>query len=369
VRIALVCPYAWEASGGVQVHVRNLATKLRERDHEVVVLAPAARRPAEPWVRAVGRPLRVPYRGTVAPIAPFSFRRTRAALRALRPDVIHVHEPLTPSVSMYATLAADAPVVATVHAYLDRSYAMELAAPVLRRIWGRVDQGIAVSEAAAMFLRRALPEADLEIVPNGVDVGAFAGATPREDLPDGRRILWVNRLDAQKRFPVTLAAFSKVVAEVPEAVLVVVGDGKDRDALRLLTASVLERVDMRGTEPNAAVPGYHAACEVFVASASGQESFGIVLVEAMAAGVAIVATDIPGYREVITDGVDGLLVPPRDPEAVAAGIVRLLTDPDRAARLAEAGRARARAFDWPVIVDRLEALYGGAIERAGYDRS
>jgi phosphatidylinositol alpha-mannosyltransferase len=369
VRIALVCPYAWEAPGGVQVHVRNLATKLRDREHEVAVLTPAARRPPEPWVHAVGRPVRVPYRGTVAPIAPFAYRRTRDALRAFRPDVVHVHEPLTPSVSMYATLAAGAPVVATVHAYLDRSFVMELSAPILRRVWRRVGLGIAVSGAAASFLRRALPEADLEIVPNGVDIEAFAGAAPREDLPEGHRILWVNRLDAQKGFPVTLAAFTKVVAEVPDAVLVVVGDGKDRDALGLLTASVLARVDMRGTEPNAAVPAYHAACEVFVASASGQESFGIVLVEAMAAGVAVVATDIPGYREVITDGVDGLLVAPRDPEAVAAALVRLLTDRDRAARLAEAGRARARSFDWRVIVDRLEALYGRAIEGAGYDRT
>jgi phosphatidyl-myo-inositol alpha-mannosyltransferase len=369
VRIAVVCPYAWEAPGGVQVHVRNLATRLLDRDHEVTVLAPTTRRPSEAWVRSVGRPLRVPYRGTVAPIAPLSFRRTRDALRAFRPDVVHVHEPLTPSASMFATIAARAPIVATVHAYLDRSLVMELSAQILRRIWRRVDLGIAVSEAAATFLRRTLPEAELEIVPNGVDVGAFSGATPREDLPEGRRILWVNRLDAQKGFPVALAAFSKVVAEVPEAVLVVVGDGKDRDSLGLLTASVLARVDMRGAEPNAAVPGYHAASEVFVASASGQESFGIVLVEAMAAGVPIVATDIPGYREVITDGLDGLLVPPRDPEAVAAGLVRLLTDPDRAARLAQAGRARAKTFDWPVIIDRLEALYARAIERAGYDRS
>jgi phosphatidylinositol alpha-mannosyltransferase len=369
VRVALVCPYAWEAPGGVQVHVRSLATKLRDREHEVTVLAPTMRRPTEPWVRSVGRPLRVPYRGTVAPIAPLSYRRTRDALRAFRPDVVHVHEPLTPSASMFATIAARVPVVATVHAYLDRSLVMELSAPVLRRIWRRVILGIAVSEAAASFLRRTLPEAELEIVPNGVDVDAFARATPRGDLPEGRRILWVNRLDAQKGFPVTLAAFSKVVAEVPEAVLVVVGDGKDRDSLGLLTASVLARVDMRGAEPNAAVPGYQAASDAFVASASGQESFGIVLVEAMAAGVPVVATDIPGYREVITDGVDGLLVPPRDPEAVAAGLVRLLTDPERAARLGGAARARARAFDWPVVVDRLEALYARAIERAGYDRS
>jgi phosphatidylinositol alpha-mannosyltransferase len=269
---------------------------------------------------------------------------------------------------MFATLAARAPVVATVHAYLDRSRSMELAAPVLRRIWGRVSVGVAVSEAAASFLRRALPDAALEIVPNGVDIGAFAGATPRDDLPAGRRILWVNRLDAQKGFPVALAAFSKVLAEVPDSVLVVVGEGKDRGALGLLTESARARVDMRGAVPNEQIPSYHATCEVFVSPAVGQESFGIALVEAMAAGRPVVATDIPGYREVVTDGVEGLLVAPRDSEALAAGLVRVLTEPGLAARLGEAGRERALSFDWPVVVDRLEELYGRALESAGYDR-
>ena len=367
-RIALVCPYAWEAAGGVQVHVRNLAIRLRDRGHEATVLAPAAIPPAEPWVRSVGRPLRVPYRGTVAPIAPLSYRRTRAALAALRPEVVHVHEPLTPSTSMFATLTSSAPVVATVHAYLDRSRLMELSAPVLRRVWAKVGIGVAVSEAAASFLRRAVPAAALEIVPNGVDVRAFADATPRDDLPDGRRILWVNRLDAQKGFPIALAAFSKVLADVPDAVLVVVGEGKDREALGLLTAAARERVEMRGTVPNVEVPSYLAASEVAVSPAVGQESFGIVLVESMAAGVPVVATDIPGYREVVTDGVDGVLVPPRDPEARAAGLVRVLSDRDLAWGLGEAGRERARAFDWPLVVDRVEELYGRAIESAGYHR-
>ncbi len=156
-RIALVCPYAWQASGGVQVHVKHLAVRLRDRGHETVVLAPTIAPPREPWVRSVGRPIRVPYRGTVAPIAPLSYRRTRGALTEFRPDVVHVHEPLTPSASMFAALASSAPVVATVHAYLDRSVAMELAAPLLRRVWKRVAVGVAVSEAAASFLRRALP--------------------------------------------------------------------------------------------------------------------------------------------------------------------------------------------------------------------
>lgn len=367
-RIALVCPYAWEASGGVQVHVRNLAARLLERGHEATVLAPTTAEPSEPWVRSVGRPLRVSYQGTVAPIAPLSYRRTRAALDAVRPDLVHVHEPLTPSASMFATLAAKAPVVATVHAYLDRSVAMELAAPVLRRIWRRVTLGVAVSQAAASFLHRALPEAELEIVPNGVDVTAFAGAEPVDGLRPGRRILWVNRLDPQKGFPVALAAFAKVLAEVPEAILVVVGEGKDREALALLTESARARVEMCGAESNERIPSYLAACDVFVSPAVGQESFGIALVEAMAAGVPVVATDIPGYREVVSNGVEGLLVPPRDPEALAAGLVKVLQEPELTTRLGEAGRARARSFDWPVVVDRLEELYGRAVESAGYDR-
>ena len=367
-RIALVCPYAWEAAGGVQVHVRNLATRLRDRGHDVTVLAPTTATPSERWVRSIGRPIRVPYRGTVAPIAPAAYRRTRSVLAALRPDVVHVHEPLTPSASMFATLTADAPVVATVHAYLDRSIAMELAAPFLRRVWRHVTVGVAVSEAAASFLRRAVPTATLEIVPNGVDVAAFSAAKPRKDLPGGRRILWVNRLDAQKGFPVALAAFSKVLVEVPDATFVVVGEGKDRESLGLLTREALARVDMRGAAENAEVPAYHAGCDVFVASAVGQESFGIAVVEAMAAGVPVVVSDIPGYREVVTDGEDGLLVAPRDPAALAAGLVRVLREPGLAERLGEAGRERARSFDWPIVVDRLEELYGRAIESAGYDR-
>jgi phosphatidylinositol alpha-mannosyltransferase len=368
VRVALVCPYAWQAAGGVQVHVRNLASRLRDRGHEVTVIAPTTTTPLEPWVRSVGRPISISYRGTVAPIAPTAYRRTRSALRSLRPDVIHVHEPLTPSASMFAALAAAAPVVATVHAYLDRSTVMELAAPILRRVWRRVSLGIAVSEAAASFLRRAVPAAELEIVPNGVDVSAFTTAKPRTDLPAGRRILWVNRLDAQKGFPVALAAFSKVLVDVPDATFIVVGEGKDRESLRLLTEQALTRVHMRGTVENTEVPAYHAACDVFVASAVGQESFGIAIVEAMAARLPVVASDIPGYQEVVTDGVDGLLVPPRDPEALAAGLLRVLREPELAMGLGEAGRERARTFDWPIVVDRIEELYGRAIGTAGYDR-
>jgi phosphatidylinositol alpha-mannosyltransferase len=364
VRIAVVCPYAWEAAGGVQVHVRNLAMRLRDREHDVAVLSAGWAAPREPWVRIVGRPVRVPYRGTVAPIAPLAYRRTRDVLASFDPDLVHVHEPLAPSVSMYATLTSPSPVVATVHAYLDRSRAMERAAPVLRRVWADVAVGVAVSEAAARFLRRALGGVDLEIVPNGVDVAAWSQpARVADDLPAGRRIVWAHRLDPQKGFPVAVAAFAKVVDAVPEAVLIVAGEGADREALDLLTPSVRERVHLLGTVRNDELPAIHAAGDAFVAAAVGQESFGVVLLEAMAAGLPVVATDIPGFREVVTQGLHGLLVPPRDPEALAAGLVRVLTEPGLPERLGEAGREHAREYDWAIVVERLEELYERALQR------
>jgi phosphatidylinositol alpha-mannosyltransferase len=304
--------------------------------------------------------VRVPYRGTVAPISfsPGSWRRIRSAIASFRPDLVHVHEPLTPSTSMLAVLASTVPVVATFHAYLDRSRLMELAGPVLRQVHRRIDATIAVSDAAAAFLRRVVG-GPVEIVPNGVDVRLFANAgPPAEGLPSGRLILWVNRLDPQKGFEVMVQAFERLAPEVEDAYLIVAGDGRDRVALRSLPDLVRRRVVRLGTVPHDELPRYHAAAELFVSPAIGQESFGIVLVEAMAAGVPVVASDIPGYREIVRDGIDGLLVPPNDPPALAAAIRRVLTEPDLATALSTSGRVRAEAFAWDAVVPRLEAVYG-----------
>jgi phosphatidylinositol alpha-mannosyltransferase len=359
VRIALSCPYDWHAPGGVQVHVRGLAEALSARGHQVLVLAPGSAPAAEPWVRIVGRPLRVPYRGTVAPIAfsPRAWSAVRGRLRAFGPDVVHVHEPLAPSVSMLATLAATAPVVATFHAHLDRSRLLELSAPVLRRLHGQIRLSVAVSEAAAAFWRRALA-GPIRIVPNGVDVERFAEpGPPAEGLPQGRRVLWVNRLDPQKGFPVMLRAFESLARERPDVCLVVAGDGPDRAAADRLPERARARLVRLGTVPHEQLQRYHAAADVFASAATGQESFGIVLVEAMAAGVPVVATDIAGYREVVRHEVDGLLVPPGDAPALAAAIGRVLDDPELASRLSAAGRERASAFSWDVVVPRLEEVY------------
>lgn len=359
VKILLVCPYDWEAPGGVQVHVRQLAAELRTRGHRTTILAPGSRPSEDAGVRIVGRPVRVPYRGKVAPISfsPGAWRRIRSAMRSFDPDLIHAHEPLTPSTSMLAVLAAEAPVVATFHAALDRSRLMELAAPALRQVSGRIDAAVAVSDAAASFLRRVV-RVPLEIVPNGVDVRAFAHpGRPIEGLPAGPKILWANRLDPQKGFEIMLRAFERVASEVVGAHLLVAGDGRDRALLRSLPADLRSRILRLGTVAHGDLPRYHAAADVFVSPATGQESFGIVLVEAMAAGVPVVASDIAGYREVIRDGVDGLLVPPNDPNALATAIRRVLSEPELAAALKAAGRSRAQAFSWQEVAPRLEAVY------------
>jgi phosphatidylinositol alpha-mannosyltransferase len=358
VRIVQACPYDWNAPGGVQVHVRALTERLLGRGHDVLVVAPAAGPVAATFVRVAGRPLRVPYQGTVAPIcfSASSFRRVGAALRSFRPDVVHAHEPIAPSTGMLATLRSRAPVVATFHAQAERSKLFDLAAPLLEVVSRRIAVRVAVSEAAAGFIGRRLG-GEFRVVPNGVDVERFGGASPAPGLPPGRRLLWVGRLDPQKGFRMAVRAFGRLAAELPDLHLIVAGDGRDRDAVGSLPPEVRGRVVMLGTVPHELLPPYHAAADAFVAPALGQESFGMVLVEAMAAGVPVVASDIAGYREVVRDGEDGLLVPPGDPAALAAGVRRVLDDPALASRLRATGRARAERYSWDRVTDEIESIY------------
>lgn len=366
-RVLLACPYAWDAPGGVQVHVGELGERLRERGHETLILAPAWRRPEGPGLRIVGRPIDVPYNRSTAPIcpSPASARRVGEALRAFEPDVVHAHEPLTPSTSMFAmrgAARAGVPVVATFHSGASRALLFDLAAPILRRMARAIAIRVAVSEAAAGFARRRIG-GRFRVIPNGVDVGRFRNAEPA-DLPPGRRVLFVGRLHARKGFPVAVDAFARLAARFDDVLLVGAGEGEDRRAVTGLPAEARGRVVLLGHVPNADLPPIHAACDLLVAPSRGGESFGIVVAEAMAAGLPVVASDIPGYREVVRDGVDGLLVPPGDPVALAEGCARILSDASLARRLAEGGRARAETFSWDRVVGDLEAAY----EEAGATR-
>jgi phosphatidylinositol alpha-mannosyltransferase len=357
VRVALVCPYAWDDPGGVQVHVRELGVRLRERGSEVLVLTPVRRRAEEPWVVAAGTPVNLRYNASSAPIDPRPWSRplVRGALATFAPDVVHVHEPLAPSTSMWATLEARAPVVATFHSGIDRSRLYDLATPLLRRVAARLAIRVAVSRRAEQVAARRIGGV-YELVPNGVDVGRFAAAPPR-DLGAGTKALFVGRLDERKGFPIAVAAFERLALERPDLRLIVVGDGPQREAVGMLPTDLRDRVTMLGALPNAEVPAVAAACDLYLGPSVGGESFGVVLIEAMAAGLPVVASAVPGYDEVVRDGVEGLLVAPRDPAALAAAAARVLDDPELAARFGAAGRERAASFDWGGVVERLETLY------------
>jgi phosphatidyl-myo-inositol alpha-mannosyltransferase len=361
VKVALACPYAWDSPGGVQVHVRELAERLRGWGHQVLVLTPSRSRPVEPWVRAVGRPVEVPYNRSTAPIdpRPWSVRPVRQLLFAFRPDVVHAHEPFTPSTSMWATLSSPAPVVASFHAGAERSLLFDLATPVLRIMARRIDVRIAVSERAAAFARARLG-GEFRVVPNGLDVASFAAPEPA-DLDPGRRLLFVGRLDRRKGFPVAVEAFRLLVERHPDIRLIVAGDGKERAAADRLKPPVRDRVTMLGTVPRDQLPRYFAACDVLVAPSLSGESFGYVLLEAMAAGLPVVASRIPGYDEVVRDGREGFLVPKGNPRAVADAAAKVLDDPGLAQTMGHAGRATAARYDWGVVAEEIEAVYREAL--------
>jgi phosphatidylinositol alpha-mannosyltransferase len=362
-KIVLTCPYDWHAPGGVRVHVLDLSERLRARGHTVLVLAPGGAEASEPWVRIVGRPVSIPYNRSTAPIAPWpaTARRVREELRRFRPDIVHAHEPFPPSTSLFAVRASSAPVIATFHSGAERSLLFDAAAPVLRRLAGRIDVRVAVSRAAELFAARRVG-GEFEIVPNGVDLERFGTAEPAE-LPPGRAMLFVGRLHERKGFAGAVGAFSLLAPRFPDLRLVVVGEGPERDAVDRLPDALRARVLMVGALSNREWPRYAAASSVFVAPNVGGESFGMILVEAMAAGVPVVATRIPGFEEVVTHGVNGLLVPARNPAALAASVARVLEDPALADRLSAAGRVRAEACSWERVTDRLEALYEEAIRR------
>ena len=361
-RIVQVCPYSWDSHGGVQAHVRHLSTSLLRRGHEVLVLAPGDAAPTEPYVRIVGRPFRVRFNGSVVPLCidPASGAVVRDQLEDFGPDIVHVHEPLSPSTSMLAVLYAPAPIVATFHAYIENhtvpGQLYTAVAPLLRPVWNRVDFRIAVSQAARWSVGSRMGSERFEIVPNGANVEHFEDAPPAA-LPAGRKLLFVGRLEPRKGFRYAVGAFAELADGFPDVQLVVVGDGPQRALLRRLEPRTRERIHMLGAVTQAALPTFHAASDIFLAPATGRESFGIVLVEAMAAGLPVVASNLPGYNEVVRPNREALLVPPRNANALAQATASLLDNPGLAARLGQAGRVRARTFAWHLVAARVERIY------------
>ncbi|AHH95819.1 glycosyltransferase family 4 protein [Kutzneria viridogrisea] len=342
-RVGLVCPYSLEVPGGVQAHVVNLAAALRALGHEVSVLAPA------------GRAVPVPYNGSVARLGfgPRSYRQVRRWLSEHEFDVLHLHEPTAPSVSLLALTLARGPVVATFHTSIARSRGLLAVRPVLRPLMERVTARIAVSDSARRVQVEHLGGDAVEI-PNGVDVDFHARAEPLPGYPRaGGTIGFVGRYDEpRKGMPVLLAALPLLAKRFPDLRVLVVGHG---DADRLRAAD--RRITVLGPVEDQVKASVLRSVDVLCAPNIGAESFGMVLTEAMSAGTPLVASDLDAFRRVLDGGRAGVLVPPGDPAGLAAGLTAVLDDPALRERLAGAGRLRATAFDWPSVAQQVLRVY------------
>jgi len=373
-RVGIVAEYYRPWPGGISEHVHHQAVELERRGHDVTIVtgpAPAGFDDAGPRVVRLGWSYEFTHNGALSRLVLGSYLlRFRSLLRGHRFDVLHVHAPMDPFLPLGAVLAAECPVVGTFHANFAPGFLWDLLYRRLRvltaPVWRRLAARIAVSGEARRSIGHYF-DGDVRIVPNGVDTERFRPDVPRlPALEDGRpKILFVGRPDPRKGLPLLLEAFSEVRRRVPGARLVVVGVRADemKDRLAGLDAASAADVSFEGYAAPEDMARYYVSCDVFCSPATGQESQGIVLLEAMAVGRPPVAFAIPGYRDVVSHGVDGWLVEPPTPAALAEGLVRLLGDPAALAHMGEAGRKTALGYSWPSVVERVEGIYHEVVER------
>ncbi len=404
-RIGIVCPYSWDVPGGVQFHIRDLAEHLIRLGHHVSVLAPADDgTPLPPYVVSAGRAVPVPYNGSVARLN-FGFLSAARVRRWLHDgtfDVIHIHEPASPSLGLLACWAAQGPIVATFHTSNPRSRAMIAAYPILQPALEKISARIAVSE----YARRTLVEhlgGDAVVIPNGVDVDFFARAEPKaawrtegaggvsgaaevsgEGSPavlgggsgsgsdasggsgavagggavPGGTLGFIGRIDEpRKGLPVLMRALPRILRARPGTRLLVAGRGDEQEAVASLPAEMRRHVEFLGMVSDEDKARLLRSVDVYVAPNTGGESFGIILVEALSAGAPVLASDLDAFAQVLDQGEAGELFANEDADALADAAIRLLGDPRRREELRARGSAHVRRFDWSTVGADILAVY------------
>jgi phosphatidylinositol alpha-mannosyltransferase len=359
-RIGMVCPYSFDVPGGVQAHVLQLAEVLRARGHEVSVLAPASPHVELPdYVVSAGKALAIPYNGSVARLqfSPAAHRKVKKWLMRGEFDVLHLHEPNAPSLSMLALNVAEGPIVATFHTSTTKSLTLSMAQGLLRPMHEKIIGRIAVSDLARRWQMEALGSDAVEI-PNGVDVAAFAMAQPLPGYPrSGRTVLFLGRYDEpRKGMAVLLGALPALVEKFPDLEVLIVGRG-DEPELRSTAGKLAGHLRFLGQVDDAEKASALRSADVYCAPNTGGESFGIVLAEAMAAGAAVVASDLDAFRRVLRDGQAGRLVPVDDHAALAAALIEVLDDDALRASYVAAGREAVRRYDWSVVAGQIIRVY------------
>ena len=374
-RIGMVCPYSFDVPGGVQYHVRDLAELFIAQGHEVSVLAPADEDTALPdYVVGAGRAVPIRYNGSVARLnmGPVSAAKVSRWLDEGNFEVLHLHEPITPSISMLAMWAAEGPIVATFHTSNLRSRVMQAAYPIVRPSLEKITGRIAVSEDARRTVTTHVG-GDAVVIPNGVYVDRFDLAEPRPEwqgTPDRPTIAFLGRMhEPRKGLPVLASALPEVLAQVPGLRVLVAGPGDPDEMRAAMPRRAAAACEFLGAVSDDEKARLLRSVDVYVAPNTGGESFGIILIEAMSAGAAVLASDLPAFMRVLDGGRTGFTFTNEDPHDLARALLALLADPVERGRVAALGRARANSFDWSVVADLIMAVYETVTAGASIVRS
>ena len=360
-RIGIVCPYAWDIPGGVSAHVHDLAVTLERLGHEVSVLAPAEDDEGLPsFVQSTGKPRAIRYNGSVARLSfgPRTAHRVSKWIEDGQFDVLHVHEPLAPSLSVLACWSAKGPMVATWHSSMDRSRVLMSLVKLARTAMEKVSARIAVSDAALTTLREHVG-GDALVIPNGVDTTSFNNAKPLDGWPgEGKSLVFLGRVDEpRKGLEVLVKAFPAIRERHPDIRLLIAGPGDPSELIASLKATDASAVTHLGMIADSDKASVLASGTLYIAPNTGGESFGIVLLEAMATGTPVVASNLEAFARVLRDGHAGMLFNNGDSDSLAATVNRLLDDPEWQMRLVTAGHARAAQFDWKIVANQIIEVY------------
>jgi phosphatidylinositol alpha-mannosyltransferase len=362
-RIGIVCPYGWDTPGGVQNHVRDLAEFLIASGHTVSVLAPAIDEEKLPdYVVSAGKPISIPYNGAVARVlfGPIAYARVRQWIGAGNFDLLHLHEPAIPSISLLACWAAEGPMVGTFHAAAKRQKVIFAIGPILEPAIEKLSVRIAVSEAARLTLTDHL-ETDAVVVPNGIYAKRYSDGSAQEKW-SGNTIGFIGRFEEpRKGLQVLVDALPIIARFAPDVRVIVAGPGNPKDFEKEIDPQLRDRFEFLGKITEQEKADFMSSVSLYVAPNTGGESFGIILAEALAGGACVVASDIPAFDSLLGGGKYGALFESENPTDLAKVVIDLLRDEEKRKELAVAGKKRAQLFDWEVVAQQIFSIYEMAI--------
>lgn len=358
-RIGIVCPYGWDTPGGVQSHVGDLAQYLIRQGHFVSVLAPAIDEENLPdYVTSAGRPIAIPYNGAVARVlfGPIAFSRVRQWIANGNFDVLHLHEPAIPSISLLACWAAEGPMVGTFHAAAKRQKVTFAVAPILEPVIEKLTARIAVSEAARETLTEHL-ETDAIVVPNGIYADLYHDGVTDQRWT-GNTLGFIGRFEEKRKgLDVLVAALPSIIAKFPDLKVFVAGPGDAQEVLKDIDPYLHSRFEFLGRISEAEKANFLASVGLYIAPNTGGESFGIILAEALAGGASVVASDIPAFDSLLGHGAYGTLFASEDSQDLAKKVIALLGDEEGRRAIAQRGKKYAQEFDWDVVAEKIFDVY------------